>query len=235
VRSLGPEGVKKGLTTTLPVALGLLQSTGQIRRMPLNGRLDQQRYRYVAWNCPVEGSFTELARRYFRWIGPATLGEFQTFSGLGVKAAKTAVESLNLIDAGEDRLMLPEDLDRFQNFEAPKRPQYALVGSLDGIGLLGSGLKSLIARENLQSELAEVGGHAILDRGELIGRWDFDTGTGAIVWALFGAKADKALETAIREMEAFVRDDLGDAPIGSLESPRSRAPRIEILRKAAHA
>jgi len=235
VRSLGPEGVKKGLTTTLPVPLGLLQSTGQIRRMPLNGRLDQQRYRYVAWNCPVEGSFTELARRYFRWIGPATLGEFQTFSGLGVKAAKTAVESLNLIDAGEDRLMLPEDLDRFQNFEAPKRPQYALVGSLDGIGLLGSGLKSLIARENLQSELAEVGGHAILDRGELIGRWDFDTGTGAIVWALFGAKADKALETAIREMEAFVRDDLGDAPIGSLESPRSRAPRIEILRKAAHA
>ena len=36
----------------------------------------------------VAESFTELARRYFRWIGPATLAEFQWFAGLGVKAAK---------------------------------------------------------------------------------------------------------------------------------------------------
>jgi hypothetical protein len=235
VRNLGPEGAKKGLTTTLPVALGLLQSAGQICRMPLNGRIDQQRYRYVAWNWAVNGSFTDLARRYFGWIGPATMGEFQTFSGLGVKAAKSAVEPLELVDPGEDRLLLPEDIEVFRKFETPKRPQYALVSSLDGIGLLGSGLKSLIARENLQNELAELGGHAILDRGQLIGRWDFDTATGTIVWALFDAKADRALETAIRETEAFVRDDLGDARVGSLDSPKSRRPRIEMLRKAAHA
>lgn len=43
-RSLGPEGVKKGMTTTLPLGLGKLQSMGQIRRVPVNGRLDQQRY-----------------------------------------------------------------------------------------------------------------------------------------------------------------------------------------------
>ena len=43
-RSLGEEGKKKGLTTTLPLALGRLQATGDIRRVPLNGRLDQQRY-----------------------------------------------------------------------------------------------------------------------------------------------------------------------------------------------
>src|SRR5262245_63397055 len=46
VRNLGPEGQKKGLTTTLPVALGKLQSSGEIRRIPTNGRLDQQRYKY---------------------------------------------------------------------------------------------------------------------------------------------------------------------------------------------
>ncbi len=99
-RSLGPEGVKKGLTTTMPVALGLLQSSGRIRRVPVNGRLDQQRYRYAAWNCPVEGTFADLAQRFFRWLGPATIAEFQTFSGLGVKAAKTAVEPLKLAAAG---------------------------------------------------------------------------------------------------------------------------------------
>ena len=39
VRDLGEEGRKKGLASTLPLALGLLQSAGEIRRIPANGRL----------------------------------------------------------------------------------------------------------------------------------------------------------------------------------------------------
>jgi len=74
------------------VALGLLQAAGEIRRVPVNGRLDQQRYKYAAWKCKPSGSFTDLARAYFGWIGPAAVGEFQAFAGLGVKAAKAAVE-----------------------------------------------------------------------------------------------------------------------------------------------
>ncbi len=226
-RNLGPEGAKKGLTTTLPVALGLLQSAGKIRRVPVNGRIDQQRYRYAAWNCGLAGSFTDLARKYFSWIGPVTAAEFQTFSTLGVRAAKAAIEPLKLIDVGEGRLLLPEDHDAFLKFQAPKRPQYALVSSLDGIGSLGSGLKG--------DRNSSLPGHAILDRGRLIGRWEFDTATGTIAWALFDRKADKALGKVVREMEAFVRDDLGDARSFSLDSPKSRVPRIELLRKAAGA
>src|SRR5262244_1697920 len=83
VRNLGPEGQKKGLTTTLPVALGRLQSSGMIRRIPINGRLDQQRYKYSLWrpnplrdfNLSKEEACTELARRFFEWICPATLAE----------------------------------------------------------------------------------------------------------------------------------------------------------------
>src|SRR6185295_9127151 len=48
-RSLGEEGKKKGMTTTLPLALGILQAAGDIRRVPVNGRIDQQRYQYIAW------------------------------------------------------------------------------------------------------------------------------------------------------------------------------------------
>jgi hypothetical protein len=44
---------------------------------------------------------------------------------------------------------------------------------------------------------------------------------------------DKALEKAVKEMEAFVREDLGDARSFSLDSPKSRAPRIEALRAMA--
>jgi len=50
-RSLGAAGAKKGVTTTLPIALGLLQAHGEIRRIPVNGRLDQQRYKYAAWSA----------------------------------------------------------------------------------------------------------------------------------------------------------------------------------------
>src|SRR5208282_5408921 len=56
VRNLGPEGKKKGLTTTLPVALETLQASGEIRRVPTNGRFDQQRYQYAVWRPnPLRG------------------------------------------------------------------------------------------------------------------------------------------------------------------------------------
>src|SRR5439155_9885728 len=86
-RNLGDEGKKKGMITTLPLALGLLQARGDIRRVPINGRLDQQRYQYMVWNpnplknfkLSPEEAYVELARRYFRWNGPATVTEFQQF------------------------------------------------------------------------------------------------------------------------------------------------------------
>jgi hypothetical protein len=226
VRNLGAEGVKKGLTTTLPVALGLLQSAGEIRRVPVNGRLDQQRYRYAAWKCAASGTFTDLARHYFGWIGPATVAEFQAFAGLGVKAAKAAVEPLGLVPATEDRFLLPEDREEFFGYQAPKRPQYSLVSTLDGIGLLRNDLKTLLDPEDQNKDLP---GNEIFDRGRLIGRWEFDPDAGAIVWASF-VPCDKALEQAVREMEAFVREDLGDARSFGLDNPKSRAPRIEALR-----
>jgi len=70
-RSLGEEGKKKGVTTTLPLALGRLQVMGEIRRVPINGRLDQQRYQYTLWRPNPLKNFklsaaeanTELARK----------------------------------------------------------------------------------------------------------------------------------------------------------------------------
>src|SRR6476620_1787150 len=76
VRNLGEEGKKKGATTTLPTALGILQSDGRIRRVPANGRLDQQRYAYEPWDLVPsalsdEEVRTELIRRYLGWTGGA--------------------------------------------------------------------------------------------------------------------------------------------------------------------
>lgn len=254
VRALGPEGQKKGLTTTLPVALGKLQASGEIRRIPTNGRLDQQRYKYTLWRpnplrdfkLSKEEASTELARRFFRWIGPATVAEFQTFSGLGVKASKAAVEPLKLapLAAGDDRLLLPEDRDRLNEFKPPKDPQYILTAGLDSLILLGRNLERLLDPKDLGrevfvekgtraiGELADLPSHAILDRGRVIGLWEFDPAAEAIAWMCF-IKKEKALEAAVRRTEEYVREQLGDARSFSLDSPKSRAPRIEALRAAA--
>jgi len=74
VRNLGEAGKKRGMTTTLPLALGQLQSRGDIRRVPEDGRLDHQRYAYVRWGLEIpklsdDELALELARRFFRWAG----------------------------------------------------------------------------------------------------------------------------------------------------------------------
>jgi len=254
VRSLGPEGQKKGLTTTLPVALGKLQTTGDIRRVPINGRLDQQRYRYALWRpnplerfgLSSEEAYTELARRFFKWIGPATIAEFQGFSALGVKASKAAVEPLNLepIATGDDRLLLPEDRGAFTSFKAPKEPRYALVGSIDSICLLHPDLKPILDSKDLTREVFSEKGpkplgelnylpnHGIIDRGRLVGLWDYDPSTESIVWMSF-VKADKQLKDAVAKTEEYVKSQLGDARSFGLDSPKSRVARIEALRQAA--
>lgn len=243
-RSLGPEGVKKGVSTTLPLALGRLQLEGEIRRIPVNGRLDQQKYSYTRWSpSPLSGfklskqeALAELARRYFRWIGPATVAEFQWFSGLGVKAAKDTLAPLGLVPLaeGDARLLFPEDRDSLLAFKPPAKPQYTLVSSLDGISLLRRDLKSLLDEGDQQrsaGSLADLPSHAILDRGRVAGLWEYDPPTESIAWMAFGKK-DKAMEAAVKQTEEYVRRQLGDARSFSLDSPKSRVPRIEALRKA---
>jgi len=232
VRNLGEEGKKKGVTTTLPLALGNLQASGDIRRVPTNGRFDQQRYQYALWRPnPLRGFklspqevHTELARRYFAWISPGSLTGFQTFSGLGVKVAKAALDPLKLeaieMAAGDQRFFLPGDRAKFDAFKPPKEPRYSLLGSIDSLFLLDPDLAS------------DLPSHAIVDRGRQVGFWEYDPATESIAWAC-SVKKDKALLEAVTRTENFVREQLGDARSFSLDSPKSRAPRIAALRKSA--
>jgi hypothetical protein len=178
-------------------------------------------------------------------IAPATQAEFQWFSGLGVKAAKGVLEPLKLVDVGGGRLMFEADREAFEGFEPPPDPQYAPVGSLDALVLLRRDVAGLLdvadARRKLATVPSEFGGlsdlpaHAIFDRGRLVGLWEYDPESASIAWWAFGvkdAKKNKALRAAIERTEAFVRDEVGDARSFSLDSPKSRAPRIDALRRA---
>jgi hypothetical protein len=249
VRNLGEEGRRRGQSTTLPATLGLLQAAGAIRRIPVNGRLDQQRYAYTRWISPTTGlddgtARNELARRYFAWTGPATLAHFRWFSAFSAATAKLAVVGLDLVDVGEGMLLPAADLPAYETYERPAEPRYNLLAGIDALVLLRRDLAALTNLADQARQLPggrsteRVGGitdlpdHAIVDRGRLVGLWQFDVEVGQVVWWTF-EPADDALRSEVLRTEEYLREQLGDARSFSLDSPKSRAPRISALRTAA--
>lgn len=255
VRNLGEAGRKKGVTTTLPVALGMLEAKGLVRRIPINGRIDQQRYFYGLWPqnprqaaaLEPEVAALQLAQRFFRWIGPARLAELQWFTGFGAKACRELVQKLGLVPvAGDsDFLILPEDLEACTTLSAAAEPAYALVSMIDPLLATRRKVDELIDAADIGFGLEagprtapgaadELLSHPILDRGRIIGYWAYDPDAAELVWAGFGAD-DPALQAVVTATEAFARDQLGDVRSFSLDSPKSRAPKLAALRSLAAA
>jgi hypothetical protein len=247
-RSLGEEGKRRGMTTTLPLALGLLQSEGHIRRNPVNGRLDTQRYTYTLWN-PPPGRFpdetesaAEIARLFFNWIGAATLKDFRDFTAFSARTAQAACDRAGLLPfaEGTDLLGLPGVKAEFDAFEPSPEPIYNLVGNLDTFLILRRTGAFWLQREDETrlaptdkgmrpiSELSELWSHAILDRGRLVGLWEFDADAGSIAWTSW-IPVDDALLAALERVEQYIRNDLGDARSFSLDSPGSRRPRLAAI------
>jgi hypothetical protein len=249
-RSLGEAGKKRGLSSTLPIALGRLQVRGRIRRIPADGRLDRQRYKYTAWGLPMpdwslEEALARLAAAYWRWAGPASVAQFQKFAGITAKAAKVAVSALDLVLIGSGELMiLGDEAAAYERFETPAEPAYALVASLDPALLHRWELAPLLDDADLGRETAtdkgtvriaevqDLWSNAILDRGRLVGLWEYDPFAAEIVAVSF-VGYPPALREAIARTEAFLRDELGDCRSFSLDSPESRKPKLATLREMA--
>ena len=252
VRNLGEEGKKKGATTTLPTALGILQAQGRIRRVPANGRLDQQRYAYEPWGLAPSGldedaTRSELIRRYLGWTGGATFKQSQWFTAFTVAQSKAALAAVGAVEvptamsaAGGDALwMLPEDVDGLVAFEEPDVEQIQLLAGTDSLFLLRRNAADLLAEEDqdkpaleslaLQADLPD---HPILDRGRIIGLWQYEPAKERIVPWLFQGPTP-AVTQRIAEVEAWIREDLGDFRAFSLDSPSSRQKRIDALAASA--
>lgn len=249
-RSLGEAGKKRGVSTTLPLALGVLQAEGRIRRVPVNGRLDQQRYGYVAWTTapPLPDGLTAtdvdaaLAERFFRWAGPASLAHFRWFSGLTAARAKAAMARLTLAALeGTDLMLLGEDVAAFRDFTPSSEPNYALVGLFDGIHLLHRDFARLLdpadaarpaplGKGKTLGQLADPPAEMIVDRGRLVGLWAFDPDAGKIVAWTFVPRND-ALDEAITKTERYVLDQLGDVRSISIDSPKNRQPLLAALQE----
>lgn len=250
VRRFGEEGKKRGITTDLPGALGRLQNKGKIRRIPVNGRIDNERYTYALWpDNPLqnftltrEETFAQLARRYESWLGPITLAEFQWFSGLSARAAKAAFALAGITDQGSDLWALPETWDEFHAFRIPTEKPIHLLGSIDPYFLHTKNLsvsirqehqdrwRSLPAALNAKDSLADLATHAIIEGGDLVGLWHYDPDANSLLftdWASEPANVKKAVDA----MQAAIENDLGDVRIYSLDSPKSRQAVLQALRE----
>jgi hypothetical protein len=245
VRSLGEEGKKKGAATTLPTALGLLQADGRIRRVPVNGRLDQQRYAYTPWGLPPsrlgpEHAREELIRRYLGWTGGATIKQSQWFTGFTLTDSKAALAAVGAVEvptaAGDVLWMLPADVERLADFSPPEGEQIQLLAGTDSLVLHRRNAADLFAVEDRDRKLlnatlalqADLPDHPIFDRGRIIGLWQYDPGRERIAAWLFAGRTP-AVEQRIAEVEAWIREDLGDFRSFSLDSPASRRERIDAL------
>ncbi|MGN5732931.1 DNA glycosylase AlkZ-like family protein [Arthrobacter psychrochitiniphilus] len=244
VRSLGDAGKKKGAATTLPTVLGLLQADGRIRRVPVNGRLDQQRYAYTAWDLsPVHESGEDaraiLMEKYLGWTGGAALKQTQWFTAFTVTQTKTALEAVDAVEH-EGLWMLPRDVQAAEDFTIPPEEQIQLLAGSDSLFLLrrnavehfagDDGDRALLkTKVSLQADLPD---HPIVDRGRIIGLWQYDPGGQRIAHWLFEAPS-APVSQRIAEVEEFIREDLGDFRSFSLDSPESRQKRIDALNAAA--
>jgi hypothetical protein len=118
-----------------------------------------------------------------------------------------------------------------------------LVSSLDGIAHLRRNLVSLLSADHLKRKVVEgksevpinslqdLPNHAIMDRGRLVGLWEYDMATESIAWRSF--IKDPAIRDAVELTERFIQKEVGDARSFSLDSPKSRVPRIDALRAAS--
>ncbi|MDQ6657985.1 MAG: winged helix DNA-binding domain-containing protein [Actinomycetota bacterium] len=248
VRNLGEEGRKRGASTTLPTALTQLQAFGQIRRVPLDGRLDRQRYAYCVWEPAVTGitdgaARVELLRRYFDWTGGATAAQSRWFSSFSLAQTTAAIAELDLTDVGDGLLVPAEKLPDFQSFELPAEPQYRLLAGTDGLVLLRRNSSELFdagdAGRLVPGDKTGIGvqpdlpDHPILDRGRIVGLWQFDPETADIAAWVFAGRPDDALRSEIDRTARWIVDDLGDFRSYSLDSVKARRPRIDALRASS--
>ena len=246
VKSYGELGKKVGMTTNLPCVLGRLQAKGQIIRVPLDGRLDTQRYAYSLWQNgpgawqadPVETA-AMLAEKYAAWIGPFSVDEFRSFSGFTVGLARQALDQAQLEDYGDGHLGLASERDSWEAFR-PGAGQVRFVGSLDNMFHLTKNLQLHVdesdrtldvvydSRSANLGGLSEIASHAIVQGGRLVGLWDYDTSAREVVvrlWAGDAAEAKTEAEHVLR-----LCSDMGDARTFSLDSPKSRETRLSSLR-----
>jgi hypothetical protein len=215
-----------GYTSTLPLALRLLQCEGTVMRLPEELQLDGKTHFYRAWPSDVEiGAEPDdldraLFERFAPWASPTTVDEFATWAGITKTAAKKVVTPRPAM-RGEGGRRPGEGL-----FLLPFRDNYFALHR--GLSNYTSANVTLLDFSNKPAPIAKLESlhhNAIVKDGELIGIWEYDRSEERIVHRTF-SRAD--VKAAVAETERFIRDELGDHKFYALDHTGGRAGRLQF-------
>jgi hypothetical protein len=226
VRSLGEQGKKLGISSTLPPSLRVLEFDGAIERTPEDARLDHQDY---LWRVPAQNPFASaklpgdaaarhaaLARIFAEQAGPVTAHHFACWSGLNKTQSAAAFEKAGLVPVAvegyaDDAFVREEDLPELT--KADRSEAVSFLSFEDGFLTLhgGPGLMADPKHHGLNVESWGAMGKAttlgdakhlatrtIVVGETLAGYWEYDLDTKRVVAATFDA-APPARAKAIRE------------------------------------
>jgi len=229
IRDLGDAGKKLGFSSTLPIALRVLQVEGRVLRLAEDFRLDAKRYFYRRWpdSLPIRGFAGDLdaalAERFLTWAAPATADDFAFWAGIGKTAAKraldvgrTSVRPVGLRPDPHHILLLPFRDNYFQLHRG-------LTAFAKGVELLDMSNKPAPIER-----LASLHHNAIVVDGELRGIWEYDKSEEKVIWRMF--RKTRGVEEAIAELEQFIREELGDHKFYAFDHGRTREVRLAFIR-----
>ena len=256
IRSLGDAGKKLGHATTLPVALRMLEARGAVRRSPVGGTLDAERYEWGTDDSgaaigvtDAPGLASSAARRYFEMSGPATRKDLATWSGATQRDAAAAMELLGLEPVevqglADDYWALPEHLAQVR--KPPEAPQVVLVPFRDPLLDGRATVRPLVRDEHAEVQVENWGAgskrlgevkslhhRVIVLSGAIGGLWDYDPDEERVIWTTFDpvkGKIRKEVERQCAEVGTFLRDSFGHARVYPMESAKSRAGRLAVIR-----
>jgi hypothetical protein len=230
IRDLGDAGKRLGITSTLTATLKLLQAEGNLLRTNAERRLDGRTHLYRRWPTEIDTTpppdlDRALASRFLSWSSPSTIDDFAWWSGLGKRAAKEAIGSLRI----DDVPILPRRSDDAITLLPFRDNLFGLHRGLapflddDDAEVMDTSGRAILARD------AEMLHHnAILCGGVLRGIWEFD---GERIVSKSFSKPPRGLHATLSEMEAFIREQIGDHKYYAFDSGGTRAKRVGFVRR----
>ena len=148
---------------------GTLCQTGRIGRQHLFALLDE--WLPVSRELEGEAALAELARRYFRSHGPASLHDFAWWAGI------TQRDALAAIDAADGALRRErfEECNYWSGAKAPRAaaarsPQVALLPAFDELSVAYKNRSALAGAGRLANPMALLNPLVVVD-GRAVGTW----------------------------------------------------------------
>ncbi len=252
VRSLGEQGKKVGVTSTLPPALRRLEFAGRIYRRPVQGRLDHERYLWRLSGSvevderPAEERYADVVRLVVGWFAPSTITEISEFTGLGKRVVRAAVQAAGAVpvaveEHAAEAFILPEQLDRLHE---PAPGGACLLPGLDNLLTWHGGPRHFVHPADLERPVAPWGPrrggtwssvkHAltrvVLAEGRVSGLWEYDPDSGEVVVGPYTSGLPAGAPPEAERVATFLREQVGHGRAFSRDKDEHLRRRAELVR-----